>query len=129
MKRLYSPHRPTTYNQQYHSAVPAPQSTSGGFTVPARSSNTNPLGFPADYPEPDEKIVLHATKAQSVCSHIDDLVGTLHRLHFENRHWKGKYLITKKEHFTKFFTETATGLQAQVLQVGGTWCYGLHRTR
>lgn len=44
----------------------------------------------------------HYQKASTVCCHIDDLVGTLSKLHDDSSKWRAKYINMKKVHFAKF---------------------------
>jgi hypothetical protein len=65
---------------------------------------------------PPDSLLNHATRANRVCEHIDDLIGTLHRLHRENAFWKSKYLHAKKQDFMTYFSETSTGLLKLAVQ-------------
>lgn len=66
--------------------------------------------------EEERRILEHGNKASKVCAHVDDLMGTLHRLHKEIAVYKATHIASKKEHFIKFFSETSTGLKLHCFQ-------------
>ncbi|CAD7930526.1 unnamed protein product [Amoebophrya sp. A25] len=67
--------------------------------------------------EEEESLHEQASKATQVVEHVGNLMGTLQKLHGDNRKWKTKYMQAKKDSFAKFFTETNLGCQAHMFQL------------
>mmetsp|Transcript_9742 Transcript_9742/g.24030 ORF Transcript_9742/g.24030 Transcript_9742/m.24030 type:complete len:276 (+) Transcript_9742:186-1013(+) len=85
--------------------------------APAATAATSAAGFPVEKGGIQE----HYDKATSVCGHIDDLVAALTELYEDNAKWKGKYIATKKAHFSKFFGASATMLLGSTFREWKAW--------
>ncbi|CAD7967486.1 unnamed protein product [Amoebophrya sp. A25] len=92
--------------------------------TPASSTASAPKVQPSMAAEEGGKgIQEHYDKASSVCGHIDDLVAALTELYEDNAKWKGKYIQTKKAHFSKFIGTNSTMLLGNAFREWKAWAF------